>query len=846
MNNKTLILIGLCICLLFTLPMVSAAEISADSGLIDNSVIESNFDNVDSDIASSIEDDTNMDGIVADDGDISQIPAKGEKLSQSNPGNDILSADGSGNTFTDLKILIDNAISSGNPLTLDRNFVFVEGDDDALKKGIVINSTVTIIGDNHIIDANSLARIFVIKSDNVLLNGITFKNGKTTESSDFGSDGGALYIQGNHATLENCNFINNTAYENGGAIYITGDGCTLTHTVFRDNIAHDDGGAIAWYGQNGIISDLIASGNTADGENGNPSGGTLLITGNDISMDMLNISNSRLYKDGGDKPLRGGAIFLTGNNCNITNSVFTNCSVDSTVENSSGGAIYVLGNNTNILNCNFTNNSAIEDGGALYIDGENCTLNHTVFIGNVAHNDGGAIEWNGDNGVIYDLTASGNYADCGNGGSKGGTLLISGNNMHLDKLNVSNTYVNGEHYTGTSAVQGGALALSGNYCNITNSVFTNCSVVYYKDDSNASGGALYIWGNHTNIVNCNFTNNTASEDGGAIYIEGKDCTLNNTVFIGNVAHNDGGAIEWNGDNGRVYNLTAIGNYADSDEGYLYGNASEGSSKGGTLVLSGNNMVLEKLNITNSRVFASHYNGDKPLQGGAVFLTGNNCNISDSIFHNCSVNYNKGKSYGGAMYIIGNNANLSNCNFTNNTAVLGAGAIYIEGSNTFMDNCNVLNNSAKDGAGIWISGKENTINNTNISYNKASGNGGGVYYQGNNNTVSYSNIDHSNANNGANVYMVANMVGGKLIGCNITNGRASNFGGGVEWREKSTDCLIKDCYFYNDTSAGHGGGVHWYPGTNGQIDNCTFESCHVDAQRKERWCNLCRCYWWYPS
>ena len=830
MNNKTLILIGLCICLLFTLPTVSAAEISADSGLIDNSVIESNFDNLDSDIASSIEDDTNMDGIVADDGDISQIPAKGEKLAQSNPDNDILSANGSGNTFTDLKILIDNAISKGDSLTLDRNFVFVDGDDDALKNGIVIHSPVTIIGDNHIIDANYLARIFVISSDNVLLDGITFKNGKTTESSDFDSDGGALYIQGNHATLENCNFINNTAYENGGAIYITGDGCTLTHTVFRDNIAHDDGGAIAWYGQNGIIYDLNASGNTADGENGNPSGGTLLITGNDVSMDKLNISNSHLYKDGGDKPLRGGAIFLTGNNCNISNSVFTNCSVDSTVENSSGGAIYVLGNNTHIVNCNFTNNTASEDGGAIYIEGKDCTLNNTVFIGNVAHNDGGAIEWNGDNGVIYDLTASGNYADCGNGGSKGGTLLIAGNNMVLDKLNISNTFVNGEDYTGSSAVQGGALALSGNNCNITNSSFTNCSVVYYKDNSKASGGALYIWGNNTNIVNCNFTNNTASEDGGAIYIEGKDCTLNNTVFIGNVAHNDGGAIEWYGDNGRVYNLTAIGNYADSAEGYYYGNPSEGSSKGGTLVLSGNNMHLEKLNITNSRVFTNHYTGDNPLQGGAVFLTGNNCNISDSIFHNCSVNYNKGKSYGGAMYIIGNNANLSNCNFTKNTAVLGAGAIYIDGSNTFLEKCNVLNNSANDAGGIWIYGKENIINNTNISNNKASNNGGGVYYQGNNNTVSYSIIDHNTAKNGANVYMVANMVGGKLIGCNITNGRASNFGGGVEWLQNSIDCLIKDCYFYNDTSAGHGGGVHWYPGTNGQIDDCTFESCHVDSQK----------------
>ena len=202
-------------------------------------------------------------------------------------------------------------------------------------------------------------------------------------------------------------------------------------------LAHDDGGAIAWYGQNGIIYDLNASGNTADGENGNPNGGTLLITGNNIHMDKLNISNSRLYKDGGERALRGGAIFLTGNNCNITNSVFTNCSVESTVDNSSGGAIYVLGNNTNILNCNFTNNSAIEDGGAIYIDGENCTLNNTVFIGNVAHNDGGAIEWNGDNGVIYNLTASRNYADCGNGGSKGGTLLIAGDNMVLDKLNVS-------------------------------------------------------------------------------------------------------------------------------------------------------------------------------------------------------------------------------------------------------------------------------------------------------------------------------------------------------------------------------------------------------------------------
>ena len=43
MNNKTLILIGLFICLLFTLPMISAADINGDSNIIDDSVIDDNI-----------------------------------------------------------------------------------------------------------------------------------------------------------------------------------------------------------------------------------------------------------------------------------------------------------------------------------------------------------------------------------------------------------------------------------------------------------------------------------------------------------------------------------------------------------------------------------------------------------------------------------------------------------------------------------------------------------------------------------------------------------------------------------------------------------------------------------
>ena len=85
-------------------------------------------------------------------------------------------------------------------------------------------------------------------------------------------------------------------------------------------------------------------------------------------------------------------------------------------------------------------------------------------------------------------------------------------------MNITNSYVSGETYTGTKPVQGGGIAISGNDCNISNSVFDNCSVNYVG--TNSSGGAIYIWGNDTNIVNCNFTNNSVPSDGGAIYVGG--------------------------------------------------------------------------------------------------------------------------------------------------------------------------------------------------------------------------------------------------------------------------------------------------------------------------------------
>ena len=334
--------------------------------------------------------------------------------------------------------------------------------------------------------------------------------------------------------------------------------------------------------------------------------------------------------------------------------------------------------------------------------------------------------------------------------------------------------------------------------------------------------------------------------------------MNNTLFTGNIAHNDGGAIEWDGDNGMIYNLTADENHGDS---------AHGSSKGGTIIATGDRIVMDMLNITNSHVNGPTYTGTNTIQGGAIFLTGNECNITNSRFENCFADHSKVEASGGALYILGNkssisnveisnasskkdgsavyvfgnNGNLEKVSISNSKSSSGDGTIMISGNNTLIDSCSVdssyaknagalkiagdgtkvsnsnfTNNNASAMAGaIEVLGSDTTITGCNISDNTAATNGGGVYYKGSRFTLQDSNIDHNSAKVGASIYLDKGSISSHIIGCNITNAYAnggnSGFGGGVEWLENSVDGLIKDCYFYNLSSSSHGGAIHWYPG-----------------------------------
>ncbi|MBR5504162.1 MAG: Ig-like domain repeat protein [Methanobrevibacter sp.] len=115
-----------------------------------------------------------------------------------------LSGTGEGN-YSDLR----SEIGPGGDVNLSRAFYnYADGDGDTIE----ITSPGLIDGNGAIIDmAGSNIRAFCVNASNVTIKNLTIKN------ANFDGDGGAIYFSG-LGTVENCNFINNSA-SNGGAVF---------------------------------------------------------------------------------------------------------------------------------------------------------------------------------------------------------------------------------------------------------------------------------------------------------------------------------------------------------------------------------------------------------------------------------------------------------------------------------------------------------------------------------------------------------------------------------------------------------------------------------------------------
>ena len=399
-----------------------------------------------------------------------------------------------GGTFAELAALI-NSTGPGT-LELDKDYY---ANNETTGITIPFNS-MTIEGNNHILDAKGQSRIFNINAENVTLKNIIFKNGYigfadtggaiywqgsngtlanctfTNCSGDFGSVGGAIYYHGQNHTIESSLFINSSAYQSM-AIYAEQSDVTIRNSIFEtvktQKFSEEvTGGTIINCTFNGNLIDDVSHNSFRKLKNLINAATTELNLTEDYmhySYDSNYISIEKEFIINGNGHTIDAnyisTVFSTTNPIVLKNIKFTNCRVDM----DSGGALFIRWtSNSSVINCSF----------------ENC-------LGYMSN--GGAIcFWN-----------------CANS-------------------------------------------------SVINCSFRNCS------SESANGGAIWWRScTNVTTSNCNFTDCHSSSFGGAIYVESDDCTISNCNFIECTADGYSGAIEWESGNGIIENSTFINSSATS-------------------------------------------------------------------------------------------------------------------------------------------------------------------------------------------------------------------------------------------------------------------------------------------
>ena len=830
MNKREIILICIILCFICSCQAVMAADVSSNST---NTNVTS---------ASTIE----------------VVDSSNDLLSYS-PSQDNETLGVGGGSFTELNNLI--AGSTDSVITLDKNYTFVSGTDDAYATGILINKNVNIIGNGYTIDASNHARAFRIAPANtVTLTGITFINGYSQAANGIPGQGGAVLGSG-VVHIDNCKFIDNTAYyANGGAVCLVGSGSTITNSYFEGNKAiknpdnQQSGGAGAVFinANNSAISHSTFIKNEA-GLNGGAIGSSANY------LEYVTITNCTISNNtaGGS----AGGIGMQSKNFHITDSTFkyNEAKGQFTTYPGNGGAMVMRGWDSYAYNCTFIGNIAKQHGGAVFSTNTsyNPLNNNTgfelcTFIDNIAGYNGGAADWaaGANHGYIIDSIFTNNTAK-----RSGGAVHWSGHYGTVSNSTFINNNATGDVISEIGGVtgggDGGAIVWVGSHGLINdNCNFTNNFAKY-------RGGAVFLHGNstencdNTTVTNTNFKDNVAGLNGGAIDWQhgATNGMLSYCNFTNNVAWRSGGAVYWNGINGNITYCNfddnhAIGNVTKHDKDIVI--YSTGGGNGGAIIWTGSNGYVDNSNFTKNTA---------KTNGGAVYLQkGTYEACENTTFDSCIFTENEAGINGGAVdWNSGSHkGNIFYSTFTNNIANSNGGAVFWSGHDGEILHSNFTNNYAKgnvvdshgnigDGGAIIWSGLNGTVINCSFVGNNASMRGGAVYLQncshGNCTNTTFSNVyfkENTAGTNGGAIDWHEGAEDGHLLYAVFEQNTAKRSGGAIYWNGKNGEikhsnftgnkalgtASAKDA-FGNITYGGDGGAVIWI-GSEGEVDNCTFE------------------------
>lgn len=550
----------------------------------------------------------------------------------------------------------------------------------------------------------------------------------TLENLNYSGNGGAVDNKGT-IYVKDSNFNMNSA-QNGGAIYNSGTINNIDNSTFTGNRVNPS---------------EIAKFESKEGWVYNSDSGNFIteIDGKTVyALPSETKNNVVRFEYNGEVIAtiflngNGGAIYNSKNDLTISNSTFSNNSIDLTTDR------------------DLTRYYSLVNGGAIY-SSENLTVKDSVFKGNKAYLQKTSVDENkyGENTTTTITEYDGN----------GGAIAMEHGNLLIDNSTFENNSAAAKggaihHRADFSLTDGGYI----NSLNVSNSKFyNNKAFSEYKENEiltadgktyngyeisyDGSGGAISAYSN-VNIDNSEFIGNTAAQTGGAISAYGDNTIIKNSVFKNNSAKSKSDILlySYNKETGKV-----------EKDGYS-GVEIEGS---GGAISSG------KLTVDNT-IFENNISGES---GGAIYSWGDNTQIANSVFTSNSTLGN-----GGALEQRNGKITITDTNFKNNTAKRG-GALYAgneyytpeSGQEKTKVNISAVKkdvvfsgNKAEKGADIYIA---NTDLNLNANENMVISFDGGI-------TAKNSIININDGTSGQIIF--ANYVApdeNSTLGVNVKNG-----------------------------------------------------------------------------
>ncbi|WP_400251977.1 Ig-like domain repeat protein, partial [Methanobrevibacter smithii] len=307
----------------------------------------------------------------------------------------------------------DNDGSQANPVATIAKAIELAGDGYTIHiadgnyvndKTLSISKSLTLEGSaNTVIDGNA-SRIMDVTADaTVVLTNLSFTNGNDALVGAISNEG--------KLTISNSNFYSNKVTGNSGTIITNKNKLNINNSKFYQNsagkgVVNNQNDALlvidnsefynndmtSFSNSYGIVYTTSANAtisNTVFRNNAVKYGGAIWATkSSDATIGIVNIINSTFESNSANTG-QGGALFVSGGECIIKESMFINNKANpGKFTGGQGGAIYTsLNGNVSVTDSVFKNNQA-KLGAALYLNGgSNSTISYSVLLDNVAEGD---------------------------------------------------------------------------------------------------------------------------------------------------------------------------------------------------------------------------------------------------------------------------------------------------------------------------------------------------------------------------------------------------------------------------------------------------------------------------